>query len=73
MEEKLYTVMQAADYLGVDRATLYAWMRKGELSWVTVGSRRRITETELKRIVRPGNVVSDQENTEKNIEPVLAA
>lgn len=30
MAERLLTVQEVADYLGVPRATIYAWRRQGE-------------------------------------------
>lgn len=30
MPERLLTVQEVADYLGVPRATIYAWRRQGE-------------------------------------------
>jgi excisionase family DNA binding protein len=41
------TVEEAAAALGINRATLYRIMGRGELRWTTVGKRRRIPQAEL--------------------------
>jgi excisionase family DNA binding protein len=45
--ERLHTILQAADLLGVSRDVVERLMRSGELSWTRVGARRRIRDSEL--------------------------
>ncbi len=52
--EKLYTIPEAAEYLGVTRQAVYKWMRQGRLRFVIVGADRRIPESALLAFVRPG-------------------
>lgn len=49
--EKLYTINEVANILKVNRKTLYEWRKNNKISFIMIGSRNRITETELKRII----------------------
>ncbi|WP_084423380.1 helix-turn-helix domain-containing protein [Cohnella thermotolerans] len=51
--EKLYTVKQASEYMGVHLQTLYRWLREGRISATKPTKRTvRIKESELKRFTR---------------------
>ena len=55
MKEKLYTVKQASEILGVHPETIQKWDREGKIRVVrTPGGRRRIPESEIKRILGIG-------------------
>ena len=52
MKEKLYTVKQASEILGVHPKTIQKWDREGKIKVVrTPGGRRRIPESEIKRLL----------------------
>ena len=52
MSERLYTIKEAKKLLGVTTWTIQQWDRKGKIKCVrTVGGRRRIPESEIKRIL----------------------
>lgn len=52
--EKLYTINEVRDLLGVTRTTLYEWMNSGQLKYVVVGSRRRIPQSDLDAFIKVG-------------------
>jgi excisionase family DNA binding protein len=45
--ERLHSIVQAAELLGVSRDSIERLMLAGELRWVRVGTRRRIRDSEL--------------------------
>jgi len=50
--EKLYTMKEASEILGVHVRTLQKWDREGKIRCVrTVGGKRRVPESEIKRIL----------------------
>ena len=50
--ERLYTLKEASKILGVHVKTIQKWDREGKIKCVrTVGGRRRIPESEIKRIL----------------------
>ncbi len=52
IKEKLYTVKQASEILGVCRKTIQRWDREGKIKVIrTPGGRRRIPESEIKRLL----------------------
>jgi len=52
VKEKLYTLKQASEILGVHPKTIQKWDREGKIQVVrTPGGRRRILESEIKRIL----------------------
>lgn len=52
MKEKLYTLKQASEILGVHPKTIQKWDREGKIKVVrTPGGRRRIPESEIKRLL----------------------
>jgi excisionase family DNA binding protein len=50
----LYSPVTAARLLDVSRSQIYALMRAGALSYVQIGSDRRIPASELERIAAEG-------------------
>jgi excisionase family DNA binding protein len=46
------SVVEAAARLGVSRSTLYNKLRTGEIKSVTIGSRRLIPTSEVRRLTR---------------------
>ena len=71
MEEEYYTIDEVAERLKVTRKAIYNWMRSGELPYVHIGSRRRITSSALKTFIRQGKPEELQEDEER-LSPVLA-
>ncbi|MBS7288671.1 MAG: recombinase family protein, partial [Candidatus Freyarchaeota archaeon] len=52
MTERLYTLKEAKKLLGVTTWTIQQWDRQGKIKCVrTIGGRRRIPESEIKRIL----------------------
>jgi excisionase family DNA binding protein len=45
--ERLHSIQDAADLLGVSRDVVERLMRSGELTWTRAGARRRIRDSEL--------------------------
>ena len=55
MKEKLYTVKQASEILGVHPKTIQKWDGEGKIKVIrTPGGRRRIPENEIKRLLGIG-------------------
>jgi excisionase family DNA binding protein len=53
--DRLLSVPASGEYLGgVSKWTIYAWLSKGLLQKVKVGSRTMIRESELQRFIRDG-------------------
>lgn len=52
VKEKLYTVKQASEILGVHPKTIQKWDKEGKIKIIrTPGGRRRIPESEIKRLL----------------------
>ena len=52
VKEKLYTVKQASEVLGVHPKTIQKWDKEGKIKVIrTPGGRRRIPESEIKRLL----------------------
>lgn len=52
MEEKLYTVKEVAEYFKVKVSAVHNWIARGNMNAVTTpGGERRVTDTEIKRII----------------------
>ncbi|MGE2714223.1 helix-turn-helix domain-containing protein [Mycolicibacterium litorale] len=51
MTAALLTVAESAAALRVSRPTIYRLFAAGELSWVQVGGRRRVTAAEIARFI----------------------
>jgi excisionase family DNA binding protein len=47
MSDRLLTVDELAEYLRVDRSTVYRFIRDGELPYVTVGTRVRFRRIDI--------------------------
>ncbi len=53
--ERLYTLKEAKGLLGVTTRTIQRWDKKGKIRVVrTIGGRRRIPESEIKRVLGMG-------------------
>ena len=54
-EDRLFSVKQAAAYLGgISPYTVHAWLAKGRLRRTKVGSRTMIRESELQKVIQDG-------------------
>ena len=52
----MYTVQEAADYLGVSTKTIYKWIAEGSLRAQRLGKRLiRVDENDLYNFIRPVN------------------
>ncbi len=49
--EKLYTVQEVADYLGLSRKTIYRYLKAGKLKAKKVGAEYRITQSQLDELL----------------------
>ncbi len=50
--EKLYSVKEVANLLSMAEVTVRQWIQHGKLKSVKIGNSRRISETEVKRIMK---------------------
>lgn len=50
--ERHYGITAAAKLLGVTRDTIYRWNREGKIKFVKIGAFNKISESELKRMVK---------------------
>ncbi len=72
--QKYYTINEIAAIFDVKRPTVYNWMNSGDLEFVWVGGRRRVTQAALDAFVRPGNHTSQRiEHDPKPMTPVGAS
>jgi excisionase family DNA binding protein len=73
--EEFFTVDEVAKTFKVTRATVYEWMRSGDLAYVQVGGRRRVTQSAMNAFIKEGKPEEDQqiEETQRDIKvPGLA-
>lgn len=53
MIDKMYTLKEAQEILGVSKPTLYNWQKSGKITFVKLGDHlTRIPESELKRLIK---------------------
>ena len=52
--EKMYTVKEVANLIGMAEITVRQWIQNDKIKSVKIGSMRRIPETEVKRIMEGG-------------------
>ena len=50
--EKLYTVIETAEYLRVHRMTIYNWLKEGKIKSSKIGDNHLIAESEIKRVLK---------------------
>ena len=50
-EKEWYSVVEAADYLGVSEPTIFRWMKEGLLSFYKVGGSTRFTKDSLDAVI----------------------
>jgi len=50
--DEYFTPQEVAQKLKIDMSTVYRWIREGRLQAVKVGHFWRISETELKRLLK---------------------
>ncbi len=57
MDQDVFTVDEAAEYLRVSRPTVYRWMRDGQLPfYVLPKGGRRLKKQDLEQLLKPGAV-----------------
>lgn len=67
--DEFFTPTEVADKFKVKRQTVYKWMKEGKLSYVFVGSDRRITKRAIDDFVRVSTEEAMREETQKNGPP----
>lgn len=60
---RLLTIDQTCAALRISRPTLYRLFRAGELTYVQIGSRRRVTRSELERLIRDRKAAASEVST----------
>jgi excisionase family DNA binding protein len=54
MIPKLYTVKEAAEIFGLNRLTIYRWIKDGKITVIWLpGDNIRITQDEIDRLIAP--------------------
>lgn len=53
LNEKLISIAEAADLLGLTKKTLYAWTYEGKLPAFKVGRTKRVKVSDLEKLVKP--------------------
>jgi excisionase family DNA binding protein len=51
VDEEMYTPKEIADYLKVDKHTVYRWLREGELKAIRFRREYRISESQLREFI----------------------
>ena len=69
--DEFFTVDEVAELFKVTRTTVYEWMRSGELAYVQVGSRRRVTRSAIDAFVKEGRPEAEEEPSENKYSPAL--
>ncbi len=69
--DEFFTVDEVAELFKVTRTTVYEWMRSGELAYVQVGSRRRVTRWAIDAFVKEGRPEEAEEPSENKYSPAL--
>ena len=69
--DEFYTIDEVAKMFKVTRATVYEWMRSGDLAYVQVGGRRRITQSAINAFIKEGKP-EEAESSEEIVSPALA-
>lgn len=58
--ERLYTVEEAAEHLGVSMVTVGRWLRSGNLRGVKVGRAWRVPESALDEVAQRGTAKAEE-------------
>lgn len=53
--DKMYSVKEAAEILGVTEGTVRNYLTKGQIKYVKVVGNTRIKESELSNLIKPSN------------------
>lgn len=53
-DDRYMSVGDVADYLGVNKALVYRLMRSSQLPYIVVGSRRRVKQSDVQKIIEAG-------------------
>ena len=53
MSNKYYTVKEVAEKFSLAEITIRKWMQGGKIKYVKIGNASRISEDELKKLVKP--------------------
>ena len=54
--DKLLSVEQTADLLGVSKWTIRAWIAQGKLKSAKLGSRRLVPQSEVERVIADATI-----------------
>ena len=52
--EKIYTAQQIAEYCHVKVETVWRWFREKKIKFYTVGRKKMVTESNLKKFIEGG-------------------
>lgn len=58
--DKMYSVKEVAEILGVTEGTVRNYLTKGQIKHVKVVGNTRIKESELRNLIKPSNKEADQ-------------
>jgi len=58
--DKMYSVKEVAEILGVTEGTVRNYLTKGQIKHVKVVGNTRIKESELRNLIKPANKEADQ-------------
>lgn len=50
--EQLYAIKDLVQLLRVNKTTIYRWEKEGKLKFVRINGKPRVTESELKRLMK---------------------
>lgn len=50
-EDEMLTLEQAAEWLGINRITLWRWSKEGRIAIVSLGRHKRVKKSDLKKFV----------------------
>jgi excisionase family DNA binding protein len=71
--DEFFTIDEVAQMFKVTRTTVYEWMRSGELAYVQVGARRRVTRSAIDAFVKEGRPEETEEQPANKYSPTLIA
>ena len=73
MIAELYTPLEVAKMLRVTRATIYQYIRKGQLKAIRIGNRYRITRAQLEEYMQQNAVsgIKSAVDTKRDVEHTI--
>jgi excisionase family DNA binding protein len=62
--QQLFTVQEAAEYLGISQPTIFRWMKEGILSFYKVGGKTRFSKEGMDAVVEKTTGLKEAENAQ---------